>query len=194
MSLYDLLMAPIERRVLIGMRRELIGRASGDVLELGAKTGANFAYYRLNQLQSLVVSDLALDRSIHRNAPEMAIFRECSALSLPFADSSFDTVVETLVFCSVEDLAQAVREVYRVLRPGGRLLYLDHGLPTAPVLAGLFRWLNLLWPHLTGGCNLDRNVRQQIAGHGFRHELLRHDNSGIFTCGVASKPGLPLRP
>ncbi len=188
MGFYDLFMGPLERRLLNGMRRELIGLAAGDVLELGAKTGANFPYYRLDRLEKLVVSDLTLEPSIYHNAPRMAVFQECSALSLPFADESFDTVVETLVLCSVGDLRQAVREVWRVLRPGGHFLHLDHGLPAASSLAIIFRLLNLLWPHLTGGCNLNRDAKQQIVSCGFRPELALQDGSGIFSGGVARKP------
>lgn len=188
MGLYDRFMAPLERRVLDGLRRELIGMAAGDVLELGAKTGANFPYYPLDRIGLLVVSDLTLEPPIYRNAPKMAVFQACSALSLPFADESFDTVVETLVFCSVGDLQLAVHEVWRVLRPGGRLLHLDHILPSKPAMAMLFRLLNLFWPRLTGGCNLTRDPGQQIMARGFLPELTLQDSSGIFFGGVARKP------
>lgn len=188
MSIYDRLMKPLEARVLADMRRELIGYAYGDVLELGAKTGSNFKYYDSKRITSLIASDLRLDPAIYENAPAFVSFQECSAERLPFPDATFDTVVETLVFCTVSNVAAAIKEIRRVLKSGGLFLHLDHGLPTSPTLAAAFRGMNLLWPHFTGGCNLTRQPHRMIAAAGFKYDREGSDNAGIFRWGVARRP------
>lgn len=187
MNIYDRLMKPLETRVLADMRRELITYAYGDVLELGAKTGANFSYYDSERVSSLIASDLRLDPAIYENAPAFVSFQECSAERLPFPDATFDTVVETLVFCTVGDVPAAIKEVRRVLKNGGLFLHLDHGLPASPTLATVFRGMNLFWPHFTGGCNLTRQPHSLIAATGFKHERQKSDSAGIFRWGVARK-------
>lgn len=187
MSIYDRLMEPLETRVLAGMRRELISYAYGDVLELGAKTGANFQYYNPARVNRLIASDLRLDPAIYVHAPAFVSFQECSAERLPFPDATFDTVVETLVFCTVGDVTAAIKEIRRVLKSGGLFLHLDHGLPASPTLAAVFRGINLFWPHFTGGCNLTRQPHSLIAASGFKYERQENDSAEIFRWGVARK-------
>ena len=189
MTFYDLFMAPFEKSILAKARRELIANAHGNVLELGTKTGANFKYYRLAQITSLTATDLVLDPEVYRNAPSNVTFQGCSVEDLPYPGGTFDTAVETLILCTVKNVPAAIAEVYRVLKPGGLFLYLDHGLPTSPRMAQLFHVINHVWPYLTGGCNLTRRTEQQIEAAGFVLERRGGDRKQIFRWGVARKQG-----
>ncbi len=153
-------------------RARLIPRAAGEVLEYGVGGGANLALYdpaRVTGVTGIDPSDPLLARA--RAAPHAAIplrIEQGVAEALPFPDASFDTVVSTFTLCSVADQARALAEARRVLKPGGRLLFLEHGLSPDP---GPARWqhrLEPLWKPLAGGCHLTRPVAAAIAVAGFR--------------------------
>jgi SAM-dependent methyltransferase len=152
-------------------RAQVIPNARGDVLEYGVGGGANLALYDSAKVKSLTgidPSDPLLARA--RAAPHAAIpirIEQGVAEHLPFADTSFDTVVTTFTLCSVRDPAQALCEARRVLKPGGTLLFLEHGLSPD---AGPARWqrrLEPLWKPVGGGCHLTRPVASGIAAAGF---------------------------
>jgi ubiquinone/menaquinone biosynthesis C-methylase UbiE len=113
---------------------------------------------------------------------------------LPFADSTFDSAVSTLTFCSVSDPARAILELRRVLRVDGRLIFVEHGLAADP---GVARWqhrLNRLQNVVGAGCHLNRPIRELIQSHGFRFDSLRMfylpnapRTHGWFSVGVAAK-------
>lgn len=189
-SCYDLLMSPLERCCLAGLRQRLISQAAGEVLELGARTGANLPYYRWDRLTGLTLSDLVIDAELLRVAPPEATVRRCAAEQLPFPTASFDTVVETLVLCSVSSVREAVAEIYRVLRPGGCLLWLDHGLPQDGAFAQLLQLLNRFWPRWTGGCQLNRRMEREISTGGLVLEQWSGGDA-VFRYGVARKPVQP---
>src|SRR5262249_6347842 len=111
-------------------RRSLLARAEGDVLEIGAGTGENLAFYG-ERVATLTLAEpeepmaRRLDVRIDGQSPPVQAVR-ARAEALPFADDSFDTVVSSLVLCTVDDPVQALDEVRRVLRPGGTLLFLEH--------------------------------------------------------------------
>lgn len=160
---------PVMRR-----RALVVPGAAGRVLELGAGGGANAPFYDSSRVKSVTGIDPS-DELIGR--AEAAVpdilrgrFRMVKGVAedLPFAAGSFDTVVTTFTLCSVTDQARALAEARRVLAPGGRLLFLEHGL--APD-AGPRRWqtrLEPLWNRLAGGCHLTRPVTDAIAAAGFR--------------------------
>lgn len=158
---------PIMRR-----RARIVPRASGEVLEYGVGGGANLALYdpdRVTGVTGIDPSDPLLARA--RAAPHAAVplrIEKGVAEQLPFADASFDTVVSTFTLCSVTDPQRALAEARRVLKPGGTLLFLEHGL--APD-AGPCRWqhrLEPMWKRIAGGCHLTRPVAAAIAAAGFR--------------------------
>jgi len=127
---YDRQIAKVERLWLGDLRAKLIAGASGDVLEIGAGTGANLAQYG-EGVTSLTVTEpedamlKKLERRAHDQQPRAVVLR-APAEDLPFEDDSFDTVVSTLVLCGVTDQSRALREIHRVLRPGGQLLFIEH--------------------------------------------------------------------
>ncbi|MFQ3596298.1 MAG: class I SAM-dependent methyltransferase, partial [Sphingomonadaceae bacterium] len=156
---------------IMARRAQVIPRAEGDVLEYGVGGGANLALYdpaRVTSITGIDPSDPLLARA--RAAPHAAVpLRIVSGVAehLPFPDASFDTVVTTFTLCSVTDPAQALYEARRVLKPGGTLLFLEHGLSPD---AGPARWqhrLEPLWKPVGGGCHLTRPVAASIAAAGF---------------------------
>jgi len=163
-AFYDLAMWPAERFYLSRLRRGLLGEARGKVLEIGAGTGANLPYYAGSVRVVLSEPDpWMLRRAELVGRPAML----AAAERLGFASSSFDTVVSTLVLCTVKDPAAALAEVRRVLRPGGGLLLLEHVRSAAPKTA---RWQTRLtpgWKKLARGCHLDRDTAARVREAGF---------------------------
>ena len=127
---YDRFSKGSEKAGLAEMRRNLIAGASGDVLEIGGGTGANLGYYSAG-VESVTVTEpeppmLKLLERKAREQNSQAIVLRAPAEDLPFEDASFDTVVSTLVLCGVGDQPRVMRELRRVLRPGGRLIFIEH--------------------------------------------------------------------
>src|SRR5271169_2081560 len=130
-TIYDPFMRGAEVACLAQWRADLLALAEGDVLEIGAGTGANLPLYprgvRSLQLTEPDADMLARLRRRMSVAPMRQVqAREAAVDALPFDDAAFDTVVSTLVLCSVPDVSRALSEVRRVLRPGGHLLFLEH--------------------------------------------------------------------
>ena len=153
-------------------RERIVPRAQGTVLEIGVGSGLNLPFYgsRVERLYALDPSE-ALLRMTGRKmdaAPFPVELMSQPAESLLLADESIDTVVTTFTVCSIGEPLQALREMRRVLKPGGKLLFAEHGL--APDVS-VQRWqhrLNPVWKKLSGGCNLDREMDVLIDAAGFR--------------------------
>jgi len=154
------------------MRQKVIPHAHGRILEVGMGTGLNLAHYRPEQVES--VTGLEPARELHPRAlrrwqdhPLPLDVTTGRAESMPFGDATFDTVVLTYTLCSVDDPDLALREMRRVLKPDGELLFCEHGL--APD-AGVARWqhaMQPLWGKLAAGCHLDRATASLIGTNGF---------------------------
>ena len=172
-AIYDPFMRSAERACLAAWRAALLEGATGDVLEIGAGTGANLPYYppAVAQLR-LTEPDPEMLARLRRRV-EVAPVRQVDAQSaavdaLPFDDASFDTVVSTLVLCSVPDVTTALAEIRRVLRPGGRLLFLEHvAADDRPTRLAWQRRLEPLWMHVSGSCHLTRRTGESIRAAGF---------------------------
>ena len=173
---YDRMSRKGEEAGLREMRQNLIAEAAGRVLEIGAGTGANLAHYD-SGVESLVVTDAEqpmlrrLERAARERAPGARVL-QAPAEELPFEDDSFDTVVSTLVLCGV-DQPRALREARRVLRPGGRLLFLEHVRSDDPAFARFqdrMNWLN----RLVVGCDCNRSTLAAIEAEGFAVDRLEH--------------------
>jgi ubiquinone/menaquinone biosynthesis C-methylase UbiE len=172
-TIYDPFMRSAERACLAQWRAALLEEASGDVLEVGAGTGANVPFYppAVTQLR-LTEPDRDMLARLRRRMGLGPVRRvdaqPAAADALPFDDASFDAVVSTLVLCSVPDLAAALAEIYRVLRPGGRLLFLEHvAADERPARLAWQRRLEPLWMHVSGNCHLTRRTGESIRAAGF---------------------------
>lgn len=153
-------------------RSQIVPRARGKVLELGAGSGINAEFY----LPGKVACVTGIDPSVEllaRAQPKAAVAKVPIDLvggiaeSLPFSDNSFDTVLITFTLCSVQDQAQSLREARRVLKPGGQLLVLEHGV--APD-TGVAKWqhrIEPIWKRIAGGCHLTRPIIDAVTTEGF---------------------------
>jgi ubiquinone/menaquinone biosynthesis C-methylase UbiE len=153
-------------------RRRTLEAAKGLVLEIGAGSGLNFPRYAegLNRVVALDPSPELLrlaDRRRGEARVPVSLLRG-SGENLPFADAVFDTAVTTWTLCTVADPVAALREARRVLKPGGKLLFVEHGLAPTPRIAAWQRGLTPWWKPIAGGCRLDRRIDELIRAAGFR--------------------------
>ncbi|MBE0450989.1 MAG: class I SAM-dependent methyltransferase [Clostridia bacterium] len=186
-TFYDLFMAPLEKRWLTDIRKTIIPSASGKVLEIGFGTGVNLQYLDCDQIDSVTALDLDFRKTNDKCDKDNITFVKGKAEQLPFPDASFDTVIETLVLCSVSDLETALQEIMRVLKPKGRFIYIDHVLPDDKALATLFKGINHFWPHIASGCNVTRTPHLSIARHEIEHIESGHRAHTIFRYGIVTK-------
>ncbi|MET0558300.1 MAG: class I SAM-dependent methyltransferase [Solirubrobacterales bacterium] len=166
-ALYDRALKGTEEAGLLRLREEVLAEARGRVLEIGAGTGVNLELYP-EAVEELVLAepDPHMARQIQ---PKLAASRrqarvvEAPAENLPFEDASFDTAVTTLVLCTVPHPEAALAEVARVLKPGGRMLFIEHVRAEDP---GLARWQDRLekpWRFLGDGCHCNRDTVASIS-------------------------------
>jgi ubiquinone/menaquinone biosynthesis C-methylase UbiE len=171
-ALYDPIGASMERRWMGARRRRLLAGARGAVLEIGGGTGANLVHYRDVDRVTIAEPDPFMRSRIGPKLQDSRVPVEVSsagAEALPFPDGSFDTVVSTLVLCTVPDQEAVLEEIRRVLRPGGRLLFIEH----VRAAGSMARWqdrLEPLWRKLLGGCHPNRDTVAAIEGAGFEME------------------------
>lgn len=164
-------------------RRRLLARARGRVVEIGAGTGLNIAHYP-DQVDELVLAEpdagmrRKLVRRLDRNGRPAAI-SGTSAERLPFANDSVDTVVSTLVLCTVEDPERVLREIARVLRPDGQLLFIEHVRARWRPLAHYQDLLARFWRAFAGGCMCNRATLDLMRGCGFDVEATEAIWSGM---------------
>lgn len=152
-------------------RERVIGAAEGRVLEIGCGSGPNLPFYRPNVREILALEPDPNLLAMARHVPNSGIhvnFIEASAEAIPLDDRSVDTVVTTWTLCTIPGSAAALSEMHRVLKPHGRLLFVEHGLsPDRGV-----RWwqdsLTPIWRRISGGCHLNRPIRSMIEDAGFR--------------------------
>lgn len=198
-AVYDRVMARSERAGLSAWRGELLAELEGRVLELGAGTGVNLSHYP-GDLERLILTepDPHMLRRLVVRARELRPGTEvvgAGAERLPYPGESFDAIVTTLVLCTVPDPDAALAEAARLLRPGGRLLFVEHVASPDPSAR---RWqgrIEPVWRHVAGGCRLTRDPRQRMRELGFRLERCDEDRlprSPFFVRpairGVALKP------
>jgi ubiquinone/menaquinone biosynthesis C-methylase UbiE len=176
-AIYDPMARGSEKAGMRDMRHGLLAEAGGSVLEIGAGTGANLEHYG-GEVESLVFTEpepamlRRLQKKAREQAPLAKILR-APAEDLPFEDDSFDTVVSTLVLCGVEDQARSLREIRRVLRPGGRLLFLEHVRSDDPRLARLQDRISPL-NRFFFGCECNRPTLATIEATGFTISHVEH--------------------
>jgi ubiquinone/menaquinone biosynthesis C-methylase UbiE len=170
-AMYDRMVAGTEKAGLGERRQELLADARGRVLEIGAGTGVNIQHYPAG-VEELVFTEpeepmaRRLEARLASSGRSGTVVR-APAEQLPFEDDSFDTVVSTLVLCTVNDPVKALAEIERVLRPGGAFLFIEHVRAEDP---GLARWQDRiapLWRRFGHGCNCNRPTPALIRDTGF---------------------------
>jgi ubiquinone/menaquinone biosynthesis C-methylase UbiE len=173
---YDRFMAAGERAGLAETRAQLLADSTGAVLEVGAGTGLNVAHYpRSVSTLTLAEPDSAMLRRLERAAARVSMpvtVLRAPAEDLPYDDNTFDTVVSTLVLCGVDDQPRAVREIGRVLKPGGQLLFIEHVRSDDDHLArrqDRLNWFN----RLTTNCDCNRPTLRTLDHGGFVVDHLR---------------------
>jgi ubiquinone/menaquinone biosynthesis C-methylase UbiE len=171
-----LLHLAMRQEAMLPFRRRVIGAAEGRVLEIGIGSGLNLPLYGLtvSEVIGLDPSPELLLRARPRAAaaPVPVKLLEGSAEATPLDDASVDTVVTTWTLCTIPDAPRALAELRRVLRPGGALLFVEHGRAPEPDVA---RWqdrLDPLWRRVAGGCHLNRQIDDLISGSGFQIDAL----------------------
>ncbi len=181
-AIYDRFMEKTEEASLREWRTDLLSHASGDVLEIGAGTGINLPFYS----KAPTVSSLTLaEPDFHMRKRAEARVRQLDRAdvklidapveNLPFADASFDTVVATLLLCSVRDPGAALASIRRLLRPGGRFLFLEH--VAAEENPGRLAWqkrVEPFWKIVGDNCHLTRQTLKSIESAGFSLETVTH--------------------
>jgi ubiquinone/menaquinone biosynthesis C-methylase UbiE len=156
-------------------REKLIPTAQGVVLEVGIGSGLNVPLYDPAHVSRVIGVDphatfLKLGKSRRDTARVPVEVRQEPAEQMQLPSASVDTAVVTFTLCSVQDPARCLKEIHRVLRPGGRLLFLEHGLSREEAVARWQHWLSPLWRPIFVGCNLDRPVLASLSAAGFSIE------------------------
>lgn len=156
---------------LLPYRERVISAAQGRVLEIGIGSGLNLPFYS-PQVQELIGLEpaprlLAMAREVSSRVSLPVTFIEASAETIPLDDLTIDTVVTTWTLCSIPAAMQALREMRRVLRPGGQLLFVEHGLAPDASVRKWQDWLTPAWKRIGGGCHLNRPIQSLIEQAGF---------------------------
>ena len=171
-ALYDRISRGGERAQVRHLRKELLSSVTGDVLEIGAGTGANFEYYDEGARVIALEPDPHMLKRAEAKLRSNIELRQAPAEALPFADASFDAVVSTLVLCTVSDPPRALAEIRRVLRPGGKLVFIEH--VRAEGMAGrVQRVIRAPWRYFGAGCNIDRATGDTMRDASFEITTLK---------------------
>lgn len=181
-KIYDNMMRDAEDKCLKDWRQQLLQNISGDVLELGCGTGANLEFYP-DAVQHLVL----IEPSVHmrkilqakiadsKHANVAVLQDKAEFISLP--DASFDAVVSTLVLCSVDHLEKTLSEIHRILRPQGKLFFIEHVAATNNLKR--YKWqrrLAFIWKWIAANCHVTRRTEQAIEKAGFEIIDIQHQS------------------
>ncbi len=188
--IYDAFMNYFEKKGLKEMRKRVLEGVRGRVLELGPGTGVNLKFYSKEHIQSLTFVDLnfksSLEEKARKKCPNITLIKG-DAQHLPFEDKTFDSVVFTLVMCSVDDPFIGLGEVRRVLKDDGSIHFIEHVEPEKGRLKSLFNSINPAWHSFSGGCNLNRDTEKTLEDAGFKLKIMDKKFSNIFIAGTGVK-------
>lgn len=176
-TLYNWIMIPQDWLGFRKLRQEIVRTAKGKVLELGVGTGLNLPHYQDIEWVIGIDPDPYMLKKAYFQTRKAVIpveLSKCSAEELPFEDAIFDTVIATLVFCTIPEADKAAREVHRVLKPEGTFRFLEHVGAKTPFLAKVQDKVTPVWRKLCGGCHLNRDTIDLFQRNGF--ELVELDN------------------
>lgn len=187
---YNLFMYPLEKSVLHEFRKSSVTGAEGKVLEVGVGTGVNARYLDKENIESLTVVDISIRKAAMQSLKrhfESVQFLEGSVEELPFEDGYFDTILFTLVFCSVQNPEKGLSEIKRVLKNDGKLIFIEHVRPDGRKMRKFADKANYYWNQMSNGCNLNRETLKAIEDAGFRIDPKTYKRKGVFITGIAKK-------
>ncbi|WP_295621573.1 class I SAM-dependent methyltransferase [Chamaesiphon sp. GL140_3_metabinner_50] len=149
-------------------RKTVLADAVGDVLEIGFGTGLNLAYYPAKQVNNITTIDIntGMNKLAQKRiavSPISVNFQVLNGENLPMEDDTFDTVVSTWTLCSIKNLDRAIAEIYRVLKPGGKFLFIEHGLSNEPNIQTWQHRITPIQKFIGEGCHLDRDIKRAIS-------------------------------
>jgi len=179
MSLYDKYILPkiidwgCGQKIMQQQRQQVVPMAYGRILEIGIGSGRNLPFYDATHVEKVIGIDpsaemLAMARERSRDLPFPVEFVQMGSETIPLDDHSVDTVLMTFTLCTIPDVEAALQQMRRVLKPGGELIFCEHG--RAPD-ANIQKWqdrINPLWKRCFGGCNINRNIPALLRASGFR--------------------------
>ncbi len=187
--IYDLLMVPGDRLGLRQQRERLCSSAQGRVLEIGIGTGLNVPFYTgAAEVVGIDTHKGMLKRAVHRTweSPTPVRLVTADALHLPFSDDHFDSAVVGFSLCTIPDPESALEETARVVRPGGRLYFLEHVKSPRPRMAGFQDRIHPVWVRVSGGCRPNRDTEQLLRDSSWTIDKLWVSDSGGLIQGSAT--------
>lgn len=162
----------MRQKNLAAYRGRVVPAAEGRVLEIGIGSGLNLPFYSRNVAHVIGIDPspklLGMARRAERPRTGSVEFLQGSAEEIPIESAAVDTVVTTWTLCSIPDAQRALREMHRVLKPGGRLLFVEHGRAPDPNVVWWQDRLTPAWKCVGGGCHLNRDIRALVEGGGFQ--------------------------
>ena len=176
-------MKPLEKRKLSSIRRRLLKKATGQVLELGSGTGINFPLYQnVQSVTAIEPNPLMTERAVNNKSQAIVPIDivQAGAENLPFEDETFDTLVATLVFCTIPDAEKAILEMKRVCKPNGTILMFEHVKMRNPFLSKLQDWLTPAWKKVCDGCCLNRETEKLVSQNGLKIIERKEFYRGLF--------------
>lgn len=181
--LYDVAMKPLEKLRFEKIRSNLVEKASGHVLEIGFGTGANFRYYtNVKQVDAIEPNPEMSKQATNRiNQARAAIcIYQAKAEQLPFEENRFDSVVATLVFCTIPEPERALQEIIRTSKPGARILLFEHVKMDRNLMAKTQQALTPMWKKVCDGCHLDRDTLMLVEQSGLEVQNVTSYYGGLF--------------
>lgn len=182
-KLFDSVMQPFEISKLYNIRRELLSQLTGNVLEIGSGTGANFPFYKKGvTVEAIEPNSKMISKSDKKRRAALVpiTVHEKKAETLPFSSHIFDSVVATLVFCTIEQPELALAEIQRVTKPGAKVVFFEHVRMPQPLLASLQDFLTPVWGRCADGCQLNRDTLNLIKEAGFDIDYVKSYGKGLF--------------
>jgi len=154
-------------------REKIVPLAEGMILDIGIGSGLNIPFYnksKIDYVYGLDPSDelLKIAKTIAKKNEFEIEFLQCGAEAIPLPDNSIDTVLITYTMCTIQDVELSNKEIMRVLKPEGQLLFIEHGLAPDKNVVKWQRRINPIWNKIAGGCNLNRDIPKLITSSGFK--------------------------
>lgn len=181
--MYDVAMKPLEKMHFERIRADLVRKAQGKVLEVGFGTGANFRYYHDVERVDAIEPNPAMSKQAHKRIQKTRIpIYTCQAKAeeLPFEDNRFDTVVATLVFCTIPEPEKALQEIRRTCKAGAKILLFEHVKMDQKMMSKTQEALTPVWKKMCDGCHLNRDTLKLVEQSGLEVQKVTSYYGGLF--------------